>query len=109
MTTALPFLADAEVAALCDGLERPAAQLRYLRGLGLYVERKPNGRPLLMRSELERVLGAGRMMPAAARRPARSPTSARRMPHKALRCREAWSFERASRAPDPARQLSRNP
>lgn len=64
MTAALPFLADAEVAALCDGLERPAAQLRYLRGLGLHVERKPNGRPLLMRSELERVLGAGRMMPA---------------------------------------------
>jgi len=64
MTAALPFLADDEVAALCEGLEQPAAQLRYLRGLGLHVERKPNGRPLLMRSELERVLGAGRMMPA---------------------------------------------
>lgn len=61
---ALPFLADAELAALCEGLEQPAAQLRYLRGLGLHVERKPNGRPLLMRSELERVLGAGRMQPA---------------------------------------------
>jgi len=64
MTAALPFLSDAELQALCDGLEQPAAQLRYLKRLGLHVERKPNGRPLLMRSELERVLGAGRMMPA---------------------------------------------
>lgn len=60
----LPFLADDEVAALCEGLEQPAAQVKYLRGLGLRVERKPNGRPLLMRSELERVLGASRMQPA---------------------------------------------
>lgn len=64
MTAALPFFSDAELQALCEGLEQPAAQLRYLRGLGLHVARKPNGRPLLMRSELERVLGAGRMMPA---------------------------------------------
>lgn len=63
MIAALPFLSDAELAALCDGLEQPAAQLRYLKRLGLHVERKPSGRPLLMRSELERVLGAGRMMP----------------------------------------------
>lgn len=64
MTAALPFFSDDELQELCDGLQQPAAQLRYLRGLGLRVERKPNGRPLLMRSELERVLGAGRMMPA---------------------------------------------
>ena len=61
---ALPFLADAELAALCEGLAQPAAQIKYLQGLGLHVKRKPNGRPLLMRSELERVLGAGRMQPA---------------------------------------------
>lgn len=64
MTAPLPFLTDAELAALCEGLEQPAAQMRYLKRLGLHVERKPSGRPLLMRSELERVLGAGRMMPA---------------------------------------------
>lgn len=64
MTAPLPFLSDHELQALCEGLEQPAAQLRYLRRLGLHVERKPNGRPLLMRSELERVLGAGRMIPA---------------------------------------------
>ncbi len=62
--TALPFFNDAELQALCDGLEQPAAQVRYLQRLGLKVERKPNGRPLLMRSELERVLGAGRHTPA---------------------------------------------
>ena len=61
MTALLPFLSDAELAALRDGLEQPAAQLRYLKRLGLHVERKPSGRPLLMRSELERVLGASRM------------------------------------------------
>lgn len=58
---ALPFLTDAEVNDLCDGLVAPAAQIRFLRRMGLLVERKPSGRPLLMRSELERVLGAGRM------------------------------------------------
>lgn len=56
----LPFYSDAEVAAMCDGLSTPAAQVRYLQRLGLLVQRKPNGRPLLMRSEVERVLGAGR-------------------------------------------------
>lgn len=55
-----PFLTDDEIAALCAGLEQPAAQIRYLRDLGLLVNRKPNGRALLARSEFERVLGAGR-------------------------------------------------
>lgn len=77
MTTVPPFLSDPEVQALCEGLEQPAAQLRYLRTLGLHVARKPNGRPLLMRSELERVLGAERMMPAndaqTSARPGREP------------------------------------
>lgn len=61
----LPWFTDAELQALCEGLEQPAAQIRYLQQrLGLKVERKPNGRPLLMRSELERALGAGRQQPA---------------------------------------------
>jgi hypothetical protein len=59
-TSPLPFLSDAEISAMCDGLVAPAAQLRYLQRLGLLVQRKPNGRPLLMRSEVERVLGASR-------------------------------------------------
>lgn len=57
---ALPFLSDSEIASLCDGLQLPGAQCRYLARLGLLVNRKPNGRPLVARSEFERVLGAGR-------------------------------------------------
>lgn len=56
----LPFLTDDELSGLCDGLVAPAAQVRFLQRLGLLVQRKPNGRPLLLRSELERVLGAAR-------------------------------------------------
>lgn len=56
----LPYLTDEEIAGLCEGLIAPAAQLRFLRRMGLLVQRKPNGRVLLMRSELERVLGASR-------------------------------------------------
>jgi hypothetical protein len=61
---ALPFLSDAEIQSLCDGLPQPAAQCRYLARLGLLVNRKPNGRPLLARSEFERVLGAARFTKA---------------------------------------------
>lgn len=55
-----PFLSDAEVAEICAPLTMPAAQVRYLLTLGLLVKRKPNGRPLVARSEIERVLGAER-------------------------------------------------
>ena len=58
--TSLPYLSDDEIAGLCDGLVAPIAQLRYLKRMGLLVQRKPNGKVLLMRSELERVLGADR-------------------------------------------------
>jgi hypothetical protein len=56
----LPFLSDSEIDSLCDGLQLPGAQCRYLASLGLLVNRKPNGRPLVARSEFERVLGASR-------------------------------------------------
>ena len=47
-------LTDAEVDAICDGLVQNAAKLRYLRRMGLPVERKPNGRPLVRRADWER-------------------------------------------------------
>jgi hypothetical protein len=53
--SALPFLSDAEIFMLCEPLEQPAAQVRYLKRLGLVVNRKPNGRPLVARGEFERV------------------------------------------------------
>lgn len=55
-----PFLTDDEISSICDPLVLPAAQRRYLARLGLLVQAKPNGRPLVARSEFERVLGAGR-------------------------------------------------
>lgn len=55
-----PYLTDAEIAGICEGVSLPAAQCRHLARLGLLVNRKPNGRPLVARSEFERVLGAGR-------------------------------------------------
>ncbi len=55
-----PFLTDAEIDSICQPLVMPAAQCRYLTGLGLLVKRKPNGHALVARSEFERVMGAER-------------------------------------------------
>lgn len=55
MTT--PWLSDEEVDGMCDGLVQSAAKLRYLKDLGLAVREKPNGRPLVLRSNVEDVLG----------------------------------------------------
>ncbi len=46
---AVLFLSDAEVDDMCAGLTQDAAKVRYLRQLGLKVDRKPNGRPLAWR------------------------------------------------------------
>lgn len=52
-----PDLTDSEIDAICDGYVQNAAKIRYLRGLGLTVERKPNGRPLVNRSHYDAVRG----------------------------------------------------
>lgn len=53
-----PWLSDAEVMDLCAPLTQAAAQIRYLRdGLGLTVKAKPNGKPLVLRSHVEALLG----------------------------------------------------
>lgn len=54
-----PDLTDDEVDALCAGLTQNAAKVRYLRRMGLRVERRPNGRPLVARAEWERIWAAG--------------------------------------------------
>ena len=61
-----PYLTDSEVLTMCEPLKQPAALCRYLGGLGLKVVTKPNGRPLVLRTELDRVLGAGRFGQAPA-------------------------------------------
>lgn len=52
----LPFLSDDEIAQICEPLIAPAAQRRFLARLGLVVNRKPNGKPLVARAEFDRVL-----------------------------------------------------
>jgi len=54
--SALPFLSDDEVREICAPLKVPAYQVRFLQRLGLIVNRKPNGKPLVARGEFERVL-----------------------------------------------------
>jgi len=48
-----PWLTDQEINDLCDGLQNNAAKMRHLRGMGLVVNRKPNGRALVMRNHAE--------------------------------------------------------
>lgn len=51
-------LTDAELADICAPLRQGAAQVRYLRQLGVPVARKPNGRPLVKRCDWERAQNA---------------------------------------------------
>jgi hypothetical protein len=55
-----PDLTDSEIDAICDGYTQSAAKCRYLRSLGLHVERKPNGRPLVNRSHYDAIRGGAR-------------------------------------------------
>jgi len=62
-----PDLTDDEVDALCPDLVQNAAKVRYLRDtLGLRVERRSNGRPLVWRHALlrGRTLGGQQGQPA---------------------------------------------
>lgn len=56
-------LTDAEVDAICDGLRQSAAKARFLAGLGLVVNFKPNGRPLVVRAHAEHVLAGLKQPP----------------------------------------------
>jgi hypothetical protein len=56
VTTGLYFT-DAEVDELCAGLTQDAAKARFLRRIGLRVDRKPNGRPLAWRPEVQQATG----------------------------------------------------
>lgn len=54
---AMTDLTDAEIDNICDGYVQNAAKIRYLRSLGLRVERKPNGRPLVNRAHYDAIRG----------------------------------------------------
>lgn len=68
-----PFLTDDEVDRICAGLIQNAAKARYLREVvRVPVKRKPNGRPLVLRADLERPSQApepGRATVAASNEP----------------------------------------
>lgn len=64
--TMRPDLTQDEIDAICAGLSQYAAQCRYLRSLGMRVERRPNGQPLVARAEWERRLVSGQAAPTAA-------------------------------------------
>lgn len=51
----LSHLTTDEVDDICRPLRQPAAQARYLARLGLTVARRPDGRPLVRRSEWDRI------------------------------------------------------
>lgn len=71
--TAQPWLSDAEIDEMCAPLVNRAAQVRFLRSLGLTVHRRPhNGSILLLRAHRDAVLSgqAAAAQPAAAQAPA---------------------------------------
>ena len=49
-----PILTDDELAEICRPLTQSAARIRFLRGLGVTVERRPDGTPLVKRADWER-------------------------------------------------------
>lgn len=51
-----PWLTQSEIDDLCEPLTQHAAQLRFIRGLGLTVRTKPNGAPLLMRTHFDEAM-----------------------------------------------------
>jgi len=63
------FLSDKEVCDICEGLKQPAAQCRYLsEKMKVKVRRKPNGKPLVLRSAVEG-LDMKKVQQAAGRNP----------------------------------------
>lgn len=51
------FLTPDEIAAL-TGKQRPAAQIRALRSMGVDHRVRPDGRPVVLRAHVEALLGA---------------------------------------------------
>lgn len=52
-----PDLTTDEVDGICLGLKQNAAKVRFLKRLGLHVERRPNGAPLVNRKHYDSVRG----------------------------------------------------
>lgn len=48
-----PYLTDDEIAGITKPLRQGAARIKYLRRLGIKVEPKPNGQPLVWRADFD--------------------------------------------------------
>lgn len=48
-----PYLTDEEIAGATDPLTQGAARIKFFRRLGVKVEAKPNGQPLVWRADFE--------------------------------------------------------
>jgi hypothetical protein len=48
-----PFLTDAEITDITDPLTQGYARIKFFQRLGVKVSRKPNGQPLVGRTEFE--------------------------------------------------------
>jgi hypothetical protein len=57
-----PFLTDDEIARMTKPLKQGAARCRYFRSLGIKVDPRPDGQPLVGRAEFE----AARLAPERA-------------------------------------------
>lgn len=51
-----PHLTDDEIASITEPLTQGAARCKYLERLGLKVEPRPNGQPLVGRAHFEEVM-----------------------------------------------------
>lgn len=56
MNSPWPYLTEAEINEICSPLKNGAAQIRFLERLGMVVKPKPSGRPLVARTEFDRVM-----------------------------------------------------
>ena len=52
-----PDLTQDEIDGICFPLKQAAAQVRFLKGLGLHVDRRPDGSPLVNRAHYDAVRG----------------------------------------------------
>lgn len=76
-----PFLTDEEVDAICAGYVQNAAKVRFLQQVvRVPVKRKPNGRPLVLRADLQPLASGGGADSRATVRASNEPTWSRRAP-----------------------------
>lgn len=69
-----PWLTPEEIDELCKPLKQRHAQTRWLRNmLGVEVQRRPDGMPLVGRKLAEKILGYGKVMEPGERPPRMEP------------------------------------